>query len=307
VLRPEIKFCGLTRIDLALRATPSARSIARLDRAKKRSTDKGRPVSTVLGQPPLCVSTHAQGAKGGYRYRCTAKGGAEIWLFKDPMSVDGWNSRFEFNCSARTPLAFDDVWGRLGRIRETLQLRPTAARVSRIDFAVELLMPPGFGPDPARFSTHSRTKLRRDLHPRALPIQNGNEIRSIWTGRRISAVKIGQLPGREIEIFRISRPRQKRQVIQSVTQAPIKPETLRDELWRLEIRLGKKHLRDVFKFTEFRNIGIRADQLFGRATRAVRYLSDGKIGKNISRHPTHAFWRGVQRAVIDSLEKDKWL
>src|SRR4051812_40825920 len=100
----EVRFCGLTRIDLALKGDPSPASIARFSDARQRSTEERRPVATVLGSPSMRVRTHAQGARGGYRYRCTAKGGKETWLFKQPRQDTDWNSRLEFNGEPRAPL-----------------------------------------------------------------------------------------------------------------------------------------------------------------------------------------------------------
>jgi hypothetical protein len=126
-------------------------------------------------------------------------------------------------------------------------------------------------------------------------------------GRRISAVTIGRLPGREIELSRLPLSNQKTESTQSVTNFRSVARTPRDEWWRVDIRLGKKHLREVHKFTQFRDIGVRAVGLFRRAVTSVRYLADGNLALNISRHPTHPFWIGVQRAVIQSLEAERWL
>jgi hypothetical protein len=121
-------------------------------------------------------------------------------------------------------------------------------------------------------------------------------------GRRISAVTIGQLPGREIELSRLPLPNQKTESTQAVTNS-----LPSDEWWRVDIRLGKKHLREVHNFSEFRDIGVRAISLFRGAVTSVRYLADGSLALNISRHPTHPFWIGVQRAVMQSLEAERWL
>jgi hypothetical protein len=63
----------------------------------------------------------------------------------------------------------------------------------------------------------------------------------------------------------------------------------------------------VLKFAEFRRLGVRGVALFRRATSSVRYLADGGIGSNISRHPSHQFWTGLESAVLKSLSADKWV
>jgi hypothetical protein len=177
--------------------------------------------------------------------------------------------------------------------------------VSRLDFAVELLMPPGFDVSPTRFSTHARTQLRRDLSHRYSGTSGDDRLHATWMGRRTSAVTIGQLPGREIELSQVPLPNRKTESTQAVTKSP--PRTPSDEWWRVDVRLGKKHLREVHDFREFREIGVRAIGLFRRAVTSVRYLADGNLALNISRHPTHPFWIGVQRAVMRSLEAERWL
>jgi hypothetical protein len=136
--------------------------------------------------------------------------------------------------------------------------------VSRLDFAVELLMPPDFEVSPTRFSTHSRARLRRDLSHRSSAISDDYRLHATWLARRISAVTIGRLPGREIELSRLPLPNQKTESTQSVTNSPRTARTLCDEWWRVDIRLGKKHLREAHKFNEFHDIGVRAISLFRR-------------------------------------------
>jgi hypothetical protein len=115
------------------------------------------------------------------------------------------------------------------------------------------------------------------------------------------------LPGREIEIFRIPICHQKSTTEQAVRKNRPIVWRSQDETWRVEIRLGKKHLREVLKFANFRSLGVRGVTLFQRATSSVRYLADGDIGPNISRHPSHPFWTSLERAVLESLSADKWI
>jgi hypothetical protein len=114
------------------------------------------------------------------------------------------------------------------------------------------------------------------------------------------------LPGREIEIFLIPECQEKAPPEQALKDKQI-PRRSPEETWRVEIRLGKKHLREVLAFAEFKNLGVRGVGLFRHATSSVRYLADGHIGPNISRHPSHPFWTTLERAVLDSLSADKWI
>jgi hypothetical protein len=132
-------------------------------------------------------------------------------------------------------------------------------------------------------------------------------VAAIWSGRRVRSVTIGQLPGREIEIFRVPLDHEKSPTEQSLRDNQQIDSRPQDETWRVEIRLGKKHLREVLKFANFRSLGVRGVTLFQRATSSVRYLADGDIGPNISRHPSHPFWTSLERAVLESLSADKWI
>ena len=297
----ETRFCGLAGIHLALRSAPSPDYLAQLEAARGRAFGSGRLALIRMGDPPIRVWVHDRGRRGGYRFQCTARAGRETWLFKQPVSGTGWDSRFEFRCRSGKPLSAADVARRLQHISRALGVRSGVMSVSRLDFAVELLMPPDFEVNPTRFSTHSRARLRRDLSHRSSAISDDYRLHATWLARRISAVTIGRLPGREIELSRLPLPNQKTESTQSVTNSPP-----HDEWWRVDIRLGKKHLREVHKFNEFHDIGVRAIGLFRRAVTSVRYLADGNLALNISRHPTHPFWIGVQRAGIKSLEAERW-
>jgi hypothetical protein len=128
-----------------------------------------------------------------------------------------------------------------------------------------------------------------------------------WKARRIHTLTLGRLPGREIEIIRLPACQEKVWAEQALKDNPDIARRSPGETWRVEIRLGKKHLREVLRFAEFKNLGVRGVGLFRRATTSVRYLADGHIGPNISRHPTHPFWTSLERAVVRSLATDKWI
>jgi hypothetical protein len=302
----DTKFSGLTRIDLALKVAVPVPLMDRLEHARSRSAELGRPVAILLGDPPIRVHAHPQGTRGGYRYRCSANRGSETWKFRATRSP-GWNCLLEFHNAGRRPLTSWELFLRFGRIRRALRLSPSMTRVSRLDCAAELVMPPGFSPDPTRFSAHARTRLRRQHHALSEAIHSDTPVSAVWRGRRVRALTVGHLPGREIEMFLIPDCREKSSTEQSRRDKREAAEVWRDETWRVEIRLGKKHLREVLKFAEFRSLGVRGDALFRRATSSIRYLADGSIGSNISRHPTHPFWTGLERAVLKSLSADKWV
>jgi hypothetical protein len=138
-------------------------------------------------------------------------------------------------------------------------------------------------------------------------MRSGVRIAATWKARRIHSLTLGRLPGREIEIVRLPICREKARAEQALADNRQIARRSPDETWRVEIRLGKKHLREVLTFAEFKNLGVRGVGLFRRATSSVRYLADGHIGPNISRHPSHPFWTSLERAVLGSLSADKWI
>src|SRR5690242_1922585 len=84
----EIQFCGLARIDVAIQATTSVGATRILEEARSRSGLEHQPVVTRLGDPPLRARISPHGAKGGYRYKCSAQAGRESWLLKQHDSKD---------------------------------------------------------------------------------------------------------------------------------------------------------------------------------------------------------------------------
>ena len=184
----DTKFSGLTRIDLALEVAVPVPLMDRLERARSRSAELGRPVAILLGDPPIRVHAHPQGTRGGYRYRCSANRGSETWKFRATRSP-GWNCLLEFHNAARRPLTSWELFLRFGRIRRALRLSPSMTRVSRLDCAAELVMPPGFSPDPTRFSAHARTRLRRQHHALSEAIHSDTPVSAVWRGRRVRALR----------------------------------------------------------------------------------------------------------------------
>ncbi len=184
---------------------------------------------TYAGHPMLVAES---GSRGGYAYTIDTGALGATWFFKEnKSSADTWGVRVS---SKSLPLALNGA----ERVKTALDAFLTSlscewsqagCRVSRIDYAIDLLLPE-FELEPGLFICHSRKT------------KTWNEREIYSNSSKITGIRIGKMPGAQVAVYDKKKDvldKKKKEWweiwennsgIKLNKQSPI---------WRFEFRLGK--------------------------------------------------------------------
>jgi hypothetical protein len=178
----------------------------------------------------------------------------------------------------------------------------TQLRVARADFAVDFLAP-WFEPDRQVLVVPPGTKVTE--------YTGVDETATVSSGGRVTGLRAGAIANRQIAIYD-----KRAEVIQSnklgwltIWNAACKasrhpPLDLSDrntsQVWRFEMRLGSKQLRNKFELRSWDDIRSAIGDAFTDATRRIRYC-EPTYDSNRARWPLHSLWRLFEDVVANDL------
>jgi hypothetical protein len=162
-------------------------------------------------------------------------------------------------------------------------------------------MPPDFTLDASRFVAHPRAKLRPHWSKRG-PSADDARPSAVLRGRRLESVTIGKMPGRQVIVY------DKRREAMDTGKAfwfklwgvdPLDPCL---NVWRVEIRAGKRELKQIWNLRTFADIRDGIGDVFAHALHRVRYVDEGQTDTNITRKRPHPLWQ----AALDHLKNSRF-
>lgn len=298
----EILHQGFDGFDLSLQVQISASLDQALSKAKEDAQKFRRQSFLDWEGVPMLV--HENGATGGYSYMVRTAVPAAMWFFKKPNRRDPWGVR----------ISCDSVQlASCGLIRTHEQLVSTArdlglvsgeflSSVGRLDYAVDLLAP-SLRICPDNFVMHSNFG-RTDF------VESTN-LRVGGKSGRVSSVTIGKMPGRQLIVYDkraeiIAKNKlwwsaiwNERRCSNGHSALKLEdPETSR--VWRVELRAGKRHLKDDWNIRTWTDVLEKIGDLFATMLQSIRYTEPAKDA-NRSRWPDHALWVATKAAFEDEL------
>lgn len=288
-----LKFTIQSDIPPALRAELASAK----DHAKATHSD------CILEFGTIKLSVTNKGARGFTAH--TGDHGA-VWMFQDPEDPIPNNPAVTVDFRA-FGLAADGLDGAEKHFRACMAAFgipyvETQLRVARADFAVDLLAP-WFEPDHDCLVVPPKTKVTE--------YTGIDETATVSSGGRVTGLRAGAIANRQIAIYD-----KRAEVIQSnklgwltiwndarkVSGHP--PLDLKDrdssQVWRIELRLGAKQLRNRFEMRNWQDIRSTIGDACTDATKRIRYCEPSH-DRNRARWPTHSLWRLFEAVITNDL------
>lgn len=288
----EILHWGFDALYIAFQGAVSEATRRALRDAKVRAMDAGEPIFAKIAG----LSGHVgdTGATGGYRYRFEQGPLAAKWLFKENSDPNEWNLWAEIPASA---LAEFGIMHCIDLLRDDLRAmdgRILNEAVNRFDVCVDINSD-GFIPSPKNISVHSHTRVKQhygdDKH-------DARKLEVVGAGKNIQTITIGKMPSRQISIYDKRREA-------TYSQKSIwweiwgrKKDDLKNPVWRVEIRFGKKALKSVNVET-LDDVLAKGASMITDAMNDCRYLICENTDEiRADRVPTHPFWKFAHEALM---------
>jgi len=195
------------------------------------------------------------------------------------------------------------TFGRLRRTLLDIGCIVGLESINRIDFAMDFLAPPDFEPDHALFVAHRRTKM---VSRYAKNDDDGeNQSTAVRSGGRCESVTIGKMPGRQIIIYDKRREAIDKHKMHWFKLWGIDPKDRSKYVWRIELRAGKKHLKDRWQIRTFADAEAAIGDVFKLAMEDIRYVAEHQTDSNITRQQVHPLWEQASTIALYAMQEHR--
>jgi len=249
------------------------------------------------------------GSKGGYAYRCDTGPTGASWFFGRNQSSTNWNIRVSLKSNALASTGLGAVRAELYRFLEAIGAEVHTASISRVDFCMDFLSDDleaasgcPFSLDPFAFVMHSHTS-RADQDDDA-----GMQMHGV--SGRYTSVTCGKMPGRQVIVYDKSREVRMRQKLEwwvhwnsARSRQGLSALTGEERVWRVELRAGKRHLKDRWGISSWAEMDNKLGDVFARALRDIRYTVPSATDGERFRWQCHPLWQEAGRTVAADLRE----
>lgn len=298
----ELLYQGFDGLDVSFQGQISQELCATLEAAKEEAQRTHQPAAVIRNSFAMLVSE--SGARGGYAFTASTGSFGATWYFKKPNARDPWGVRVSCN-------SFNLAINGLGRARTELYrimdrlgiiLIPNGESIGRVDYALDFLAPT-FVLVPDQFVMHSNANRADHVEQPEVSI-NGRS-------GRVTSVTVGKMPGRQVivydkraevitrhkvgwwEIWNAARDRS--------SAPPLdRDNPTESRIWRVELRAGKRHLKDDWNIRTWADLDNRLGDLIASTLDAIRY-SQPTADSNRSRWTDSHLWELVRRRTDGDL------
>ena len=245
-----------------------------------------------------------KGLKGGYAFMFDTGPLGELWTFKDNADPSQWNISVKVHASALACHSYQETKDRIfGRLKDMGCIFGTES-VRRIDFAMDFLMPKTFELNHEQFVAHNRAKISPYYGEKAkTPQEDENSPSCVFRGRKTESVTIGKMPGRQVIVYDKRKAAIAKRALFWFKVWGLYPKAPDLNVWRVELRAGKKELKDKWGLRTFKDLENGIGDAFSDAAEKIRYLDDFQSDANVTRQRLHPIWMAVHKCLEQDLMK----
>lgn len=257
----------------------------------------------VLDLPGLSLAVRRNGGSAFSAH--TGEYGAE-WYFLDPENRAANNPgvTVDFRAFLLATGGLEAAQNHFETCIKAFGIRHTEAqlRVSRVDFAVDILAP-WFEPNREALVVPPGTHIAEYTEP------DTTETHSI--GARVSGLRAGAIVNRQLAIYD-----KRAEVIakgkmgwlkiwnDQLDKSGLPPLDLKDrdqsQVWRFELRMGSKQLRNRWEMRSWSDLRAVIGDAFADFTQRIRYTAPTN-DQNRARWPAHELWGVVETVIATDL------
>lgn len=293
-------YQNLDRLEVSFQCAVPSGIREQLERAKAEALQARTRAYAEMGSNKLQVMVLETGAKGGYTYQFSTGHDGALWLIGNRDDRNQWNVRVIVSSLC---LALYGYYGAKERLLKVLkedlkavgpddQAGEPIERVSRVDYCLDFLLEEAeiFAPNQNNFVCAGRTKKGVILDS---PIQ----LEGI--GRVVEYIRIGKMPNRQIVIYNKTREISASHKSFWWQIWDLNKEEIKTDIWRIEIRAGKKEL-NIWNFRSFKNLEEMLGDVVKLTLEEYRYTEPNSNDLNMTRWPMALIWQ----MAIKASEKD---
>ncbi len=291
----KIVHSGFDKLEVSFQGALPSDAIDTLEWAKEEALKEQRPIPVSLKGLDMHVEGH--GMRGGYAFITDTGSLGETWAFKKNIDPQQWNIAAFVHAANLLVYGYEECRDRLWQRLEQMDCLVISESVRRVDYAMDFLAP-GFEPQLSQFVAHGHCKVSPYWEE---PGSKGEKSSAVFRGRQLETVTIGKMPGRQVTLYN-----KRKAAIEQRTPHWFKvwgidrkdPDAV---VWRVEVRAGKKELKDKYRITTFQDVEDSIGDVFLHTVKQVRFLDGAQSDSNISRQRLHPIWRAATEHLENSL------
>lgn len=302
----EIVYSNFDGLDLSFQCVVPERILARFRHAKEQAQKEKQDCALRLDGHNKPVMVAETGSRGGYAFRFDTGIDGETWFLVDTRKPDVWNVRVSiksltlalngYNKSCKKVLYFlqeilhgkgkekiDELTGEI--------TYPPLERISRFDYCIDYKTDE-FVLIPRNFIVHSRCKKT------LIGEENNLAPYSIMYGEKYSYFRAGTMPYKQVVLYDKLKDIKTKSKKYWFKFWNIDENEFSNEIWRLEIRAGKKELNNwnLRRFEDFEN---KVGDVILQVLQDIRYSTPSDTDTNITRWQNHEMWKlAIQRSEL---------
>ncbi|MRG73925.1 hypothetical protein GH722_19375 [Alphaproteobacteria bacterium HT1-32] len=295
----KLLYAGFDTFDFAVRGAFPLEVLDQLEAGRDEAEERQDKALIRIGANQIKAHIESFGKKGGYRYLLDTGPLGAKWMIKRNTDANQWNIFVSPRATMLLAYGYRETFDRLHQAFIEMGGQATGHSINRVDFAMDFETS-GFELHPEQIVAHSHTKVapywgkkEGELDP--------YQPSSVYRGRVAESATIGKQPGRQIIIYNKRREaieRQKWFWFEAWSKDP-HDQTL--EVWRIEVRAGKKELKDKYRITSIEDFEASIGDVIVNALDGIRYLDDFQGDSNVTRQTLSPLWQAAQETAASNL------
>ena len=303
----ELIYQNFDGLDVTFQGVVPDSILKQLEKGRQEAEDNSArrspaPALVMLGKGGIPVHVAESGMKGGFRYRLDTGPDGEVWFLANSDDPKGWNIRVSVKSLSLALYGYAGVKARIYAMLENLEAKGSGEfnnktgeiydfpkeAISRVDYCFDFISE-DFKINQEYLIAHSRCK-KKDLLVQEI----------ISAGRNIIYSRIGSMPNRQIVLYDKIREIQEKHKSYWWKIWGIEKEEFNKKIWRIEVRAGKKELKNwnLRTFDDFEN---KIGDVILSILKVIKYVRPNLKDTNPNRWPLAPFWAGAQNAAGNAL------
>ena len=285
-------YAGFDTLDVAFAGALPAKTLTILEQAREEAQNCQGLVLATIGPGNVRAHVYGHGMRGGYAYILDTGPLGCIFKIKNNTDTRQWNIFASPSATALLAFGYKGIRDLLFETLESIGAKVTDHSINRADFAMDF-QTHGFELQQNQFVAHSHTKV--GSHWGILEDKkDGNQPSTVMRGRRLESVTIGKQPGRQIIVYDKRRETIEKQKYFWFDTWRVDRNDPSLEVWRVEVRAGKKELKDKYQIRRFSDFEDGIGDVIVNALQVVRYIAGMQQDSNITRQQLHPLWIAAQ-------------
>jgi len=295
----KLRYAGFDTLDIAFMGALPEAILEDLQEARDQAEKQEEPVLIEFGPGKVKAHISGNGKPGGYRFILDTGPLGAIWMIKRNSAENQWNFFVSPRSTMLLAYGYRETFEQLLETIKAMGGRVITHSINRADFAMDFETN-GFELHPEQIVAHSHSKVSPRYSKRASK-EDDNQPHMVLRGRRVESITIGKQPGRQIIIYDKRREAIERQKYHWFKVWGKDRHDPNLEIWRIEVRGGKKELKDNYRITTLYDFEASIGDVIINALHSIRHLASGQVDSNVSRQALSPLWQAAQSVAASDL------